>query len=228
MDGASESVPDCEDVQYDSFPAGLSAGSTVLIAGTVDPASYGVSLRAIHQFGDGDDTAFVVTTTESVDETVVRYEALCEDSDGPSLGFVETTSERRSISALYERYPVVYVPAPGDLERIVIGLSDLTGIRPPSSGTRHLVIRSLTPLLEHASTDDVCTILERISGLRMGSGLTLFGLDYTAHDDETMAALTEFVDAIVWVTKQSNVLEFEYARAANRYDHPVNGGNSDD
>lgn len=223
MDGTAESPLDHDSVQIDPFPDGLSAGSTVLVAGTVDPATYAIGLRALCRFGKRDDTALVVTTTESADQTVERYDTVCENTERPAIGLVDTTSEQ-SVSALYGEQPVVYVPAPNDLERIVIGLSDLTSARPPSSGTRHLLVRSLTPLLEMSSVDAVCTILERISGLRMGSGLTLLGIDYTVHGDETMAALSEHVDGILWTTERSGALEFEFSRIGGRRYRTVRDG----
>lgn len=228
MDGTTDASQDTDAVQVGPFPEGLSAGSTVLVAGTVEPATYAVTLRALAHFGGADDTALVVTTTESTDRTRERYEALCRDGAGPALAFVDTTADRPSAASLYGDQPVVVIPAPGDLERLVIGLSDLTGNQPPANGTRHLVVRSLTPILENASTADVCTILERVRGLRTGSGLTLFGLDYTAHDEATMSALSEHVDGILWVTEKKGEVAFEYNPASGRHALPVMGNESDE
>lgn len=224
MEESNGAQPDRDSVQLDPFPEGLSAGSTVLVAGTVDPATYAIGLRALSQLGSDGDTALVVTTTESADRTTNRYDEIRPDSGGAALGLVDTTSERKSVSALYGEHPVVYVPAPNDLERLVIGLSDLTSDRPPASGTRHLLVRSLTPLLDNASTDAVCTILDRIGGLRMGSGLTLFGIDYTAHSEEVMTTLSEHVDGVLWITEGSGTLKFEFSRTGGRYVRPVEDG----
>lgn len=228
MVGTSESSRDHPHVEIDSFPDGLTAGTTVLIAGTVDPSRFAVGLRALGRYGNADDTALVVTTTEGTDETVATYEDVCDQSTAPSLGIVDATSERQSVTALYEEVPVVFVTGPGDLERIIVGLSDLTGTRPPSSGTRHLLVRSLTPILESTSVDDVCTVLERITGLRTDSGLTLLGIDYTAHDEETMTALSTQVDGILWVTDRSGTLAFEFDRSGSRYNHASSGGATHD
>lgn len=228
MEGTSESPPDHHRVRLDPFPDGLSAGSTVLLAGTVDPATYAVGLRALSQFGSSDDTALVVSTTESADRTSERYDEICPDSQRPALGLVDTTSERKSISALYGERPVVYIPGPNDLERLVIGLSELTSNQPTSNGTRHLLVRSLTPLLENASVDAVCTILERISGLRTGSGLALYGIDYTAHGEDVMASLSDHVDGVLWITEQSGTLAFEFSRTGGRHNRLVRDGDVDD
>jgi KaiC/GvpD/RAD55 family RecA-like ATPase len=228
MDDSSDSLIDQEALQGDAFPSGLTPGLTVLIAGADDPSRYAVGLRVLCQYGHADDAAIVVTTTESVDQTIETYEMICPDSDRPSLSLVDTTAEQPSVAALYQEPPIVFIPSPDDLERLVLALSDLTGARSPSNGTRHLVIRSLTPILKNASTARVCTVLERISGLRTGTGLCLLGLEYTAHDEKTMAALAEQVDGILWVTQAAeNHLGFEFRPTKDRHNHSVTGGNDD-
>ncbi|WP_225335948.1 DUF7504 family protein [Halomicrobium urmianum] len=218
MEGPSRSSSDSQAIDVDSFPSALSGGSTVLIAGSVEPATYAVGLRALCHSGDADDTAFVVTTTESADETVATYDTVCDRSEAPSLGLVDTTSEQRNVTALYEEEPVVFVNGSSDLERIVIGLSDLSGTRSPSHGARHLLVRSLTPVLEAVSVDDVSTVLKRISGLRTDDGLTLIGVDYTAHSKDTIDALAERVDGILWTSMPSeSTVQFEYEPTAGRH-----------
>lgn len=229
MDGTAEPSIDDETLHVDLFPDGLASGSTVLIAGAVDPAMYAVALRGLCRYGHADGAALVVTTTESAEQTLTTYETVCADSDRPSLGLVDTTSKQQYVTALFRETPVVFIPAPGDLERLVLALSELTGDRPPSKGTRHLVIRSLTPLLENASTARVCTVLERITGLRAGAGLCLLGIDYTAHDRETMAAVIKRVDGVLWITEMTrNRLEFEFRPTSSRHNRSVMDTDSDD
>lgn len=218
MNGAIEPTQGSSPIEHDSFPGDIAPGSTVLVAGSVDPAVKAVGLNALARSGGGDDIALVVTTTDSADETASTYDTICQSSAAPSLRLVDTTSEGQSVSALYEKYPVVFVPSPGDLERLVIGLSDLTAMPGPSTGARHLVIRSLSPIMENASVEDVCAVLERISGLRTGTGYTFFGLDYTAHDEETIRAITDHVDVILWVTEHSDgALDFEVRPVPGRH-----------
>lgn len=216
MDDSAEMF-DLETIEVDAIPSGIGPG-TILIAGTEDPTTYALGLRALHQLGDADDAAMVVTTTESAERTLATYEAVRTDSERQSLGLVDTTSERQYVTALYDETPVVFVPSPGDLERLVLALSDLDGNRLPSNGTRHLVVRSLTPVLEDAPIDRVQSVIDRITGLRTGNGLTILGIDYTAHDEETMTALTELVDGILWVTKTADdQLEFEFQPTRGRH-----------
>lgn len=225
MDGRTDASADPETLRVDPFPNGLSAGSTVLVANAGDPSRYAVDLRALCQYGQADETAVAVTTTESADRTVETYDRVCSEPDRPSLGIVDTTSERQSVSALYDETPVIFTPSPGDLERLTLALSDLSQNNPPSNGNRHLLVRSLTPVLETTSTTRVCTVLDRITGLRSGDGLCLLGLDYTAHDEGTMNALTERVDGVLWTTQPSpDSVEFEYRQAKGRFgDVPGDG-----
>lgn len=228
MTGTSESAIDQEALQVDTFPDGLMPGSTVLLAGSVDPTTYAIGLRALCQYGHSDESALVVTTTESADQTLDLYETVCSDADRASLGFVDTNSEQQYVPAIYGEIPTVYTPSPTDLERLVIALSDLTGSRLFSSGTRHLLVRSLTPLLENTSTARVCNVLERITGLRTASGLSLLGFDATTHDEETIAELTQRVDGVLWVTQPSrHEIEFELRTTSSHRSCSLEGGDDD-
>lgn len=227
MDGRSDSTVELEALQIASLPDSLSDGATVLVASTGDPARYAICLRLLCQLGTATDTAFVVTTTESATQTIKTYTGLAA-ADRPSLGIVDTTSEQQSVSALYGETPVVFTPSSDDLERLVLALSELSDNTSPSDGARHLVVRSLTPILESTATTRVCTILERITGLRSESGLCLLGLDYTAHDEETMTALADRVDGVLWVTHSApKRLGFEYQPTRRRSNRSVFGGETD-
>lgn len=216
-------------LHLENLPDSLSGGSTVPVANAVDPAQVAISLRILCARGTAADTAFVVTTTDSAEQTIETYGQLGTETTRPSLRIVDTASVQQSVSALYGEPPVVFTPSPGDLERLVLALSDLSEHSTPSSGARHLVVRSLTPILESAPTARVCTVLERITGLRSETGLCLLGLDYTTHDEETMAAVGNCVDGVLWVTRPSrDRLTFEYRPSNGRYSRSVIGGGTDD
>lgn len=206
-------------INRETFPESFSAGATVLIATAGEPSQAAVDIRALCAFGDPSDRALVVTTTKSATETMETFSHFCADSERPALGFVETTSTHPSVPAIYDETPVILTPSPGDLERIVVALAELSEDSPPTAGNRHLVVRSLTPMLESTSTSHVCTVLERITGLRSGGGLCLFGLDYTAHDEATLETIAEQVDGVLWVTRDdpdSLNLEYRPTRATRR------------
>lgn len=203
--------------QSDPLPARLVHGGTVLLASAGDPTQYAVDLRAICEYGTAADAAFVVTMTESAERTLEAYEQL-DSGDSPSVGLVDTTADQPSVSAIYGEQPVIFTPSPGDLERLVLALSNLLGYRSLEKETRHLVVRSLTPILEAAGTSRVRTVLEQLTDVSSQSGLCLLGIDYTRHDEETITALAEQVDGILWITQtESEQLEFEYQPARSRY-----------
>jgi len=229
MGGNANSTVEIEALQVDSLPDSLSGGSTVLVATTGDPSQSAVCLRILCAQGAGEDTAFVVTTTESADRTIAVYDRLGGETGHPSIGIVDTVSEQQSVSALYGETHVVFTPSPGDLERLVMALSDLSDSSAPSSGARHLVIRSLTPILESSSPTRVSAVLERITGLRSETGLGLLGIDYTAHDEETMAAIADLVDGVLWVTQpSSDRLAFDYQPTGGRHSRFVPADDADD
>lgn len=195
----------------DPFPEGFSAGASVLVASAGDPSQHAVDIRALCRYGSSTDRALIVTTTVNAEQTTETIAHFCSETERPALGFVETTSNQPSVAAIYDETPVQLTPSPGDLERLVVALTELSTDSPPTDRERHLIVRSVTPLLEAASTVRVCRVLERISGLRTEGGLCLWGIDYTAHDEETMAAVTERVDGVLWVTQgDPDKLQLEY------------------
>ncbi|WP_336331023.1 DUF7504 family protein [Haloarcula sp. CGMCC 1.2071] len=229
MDENANSTVETEALQVDPLPDSLSGGATVLVATTGDPSQYAVCLRILCAQGTEEDTAFVVTTTESADRTIAVYDRLGGETGRPSISIVDTVSEQQSVSALYGETHVVFTPSPSDLERLVMALSDLSDSSAPSNGAHHLVIRSLTPILKASSITRVSTVLERITGLRSESGLCLLGIDYTAHDEETMAAIAALVDGVLWVTQPSPArLAFDYQPTRGRHSRSILDGGPDD
>ncbi|WP_254820813.1 DUF7504 family protein [Haloglomus halophilum] len=220
MDGPPEVTSDEPTLHIDTLPERVEDGATVLVATAGDPSRLGVCLELLYQRGTAADSALVVTTVESAEATHDRYGRLAAGRAGPALRIVDTVSEGQSVSALYGETPVVFTPNVGDLERLVIALSDLAGEATPSDGARHLVIRSLTPMLDAVPADRVCTVLERIVELRTGGGLCLLGIDYTAHDEETMRTIAAETDGVLWATEQEpDRVEFAYEPSGGRYQY---------
>lgn len=186
------------------LPKTLASGATILVVGAFDPSEHALCLRIVGEYGTGEDTAVVVTTRASADETVGTWESATEKGRRPAIGIVDTTSEEQTVASTFGDVPTFFTPSSGDLERIVMALSELSGVAPPRTGSRHLVFRSLTPILEEAATAQVCRVIERISGLRTGTGLGLFGVDVSAHDEQTLTAIAEAVDGVVWIDRTSD------------------------
>lgn len=206
----------------DALPNRFADGGTFLLACAGDPTSFDVDLRALCEFGSPDETAFIVTTTRSAADTVTAVDAQCEKSERPALGLVDTTSAHQSVSSLFGGTPTIYTPSPGDLERLVLALSELTDRFPPGNAPRHLLVQSLTPILQTTTVDRLCQVLQRIAGIRTQTGLCLFGIDYTAHDSDTMTAIGNVVDGILWITPSDDGVEFgfQHTRTPGRYSDP--------
>lgn len=213
----------------DAIPESLDESATVLVAASANPTRAQICLRLLTLGRNADHTALTVTTTESSEQTIETYNQLGDTADLPSLRLVDSASEEQSISALYDETPVVFTPAHQDVERLVMALSDLTRKTASTNHPRHLVVRSLTPILEATSTSQVCRVLERITGLPSDRGCCLLGLDYTAHDEATMTELADHVDGILWVTGSPSAgIEFEYQATRGRRKPLVPGGSTDE
>lgn len=206
------------EIRLDGRPERLTTGATVLVAGADDPSTDAVTLQLLSEFGQSTDTAAVVTTTESVEQTTETYDTLIPDTNQPSLSVVDMISKRQSMSVMYGDRPAVFTASPGDIERLVVALSDLSVETPPGTGDHHLSVRSLTPILETTSTELVSRTLERIIDFRSETGLCLLGIKYTAHDDETIERMADHVDGILWVQFSGpNELELEFRPATDHF-----------
>lgn len=213
----------------DPLPNRLHDGSTVLVATPKNPSQSAVCLHILCAQGTAKDSADVVTTTESAEETIEIYQTLKQRTGGPSIGIVDTVSKHQSLLALYDETHVVFTPSPGDLERLTVALSDLADSLPVTTGAHHLVIRSLTPILNSSSPARVSAVLDQILASRSEPGLSLFGIDYTAHDEEKMAAMAGLVDGLLWVTQpSSNRLAFDYQPTQSRHHRFARDGDSDE
>jgi hypothetical protein len=217
------------EIDLETVARGLQDGGSVLVACPGSPPQDAIALRLLARYATGDDEVLVVTTTEGVDATVEILERVSRPDSRPAPGVVDTVSEGQSVSATHRTVPVVFTPAPGDLERLVVALADLAGTDPPSSGERHFVVRSLTPILEGSTPTQVGDALDRLTGLRSDGGLSIVGIDYTAHDTETVQQLRTGFDGVVWVTTQEGDgidLEYEAVRGRRSSRHAM--GESED
>lgn len=212
-------------LEVEQLPRRIADDATVLVATQGDPSRFAVGLRILDTFGTGADGAFVVTTTRSDETTLDVYETISDDGDRPALGMVDTSSEHQSISALYDEVPVVFTPSSSDIEHLVLALSELAEKVPAPDGDRHLLVRSLTPILAATSTDRVRTVLDRIAGIRSEGGSSLLGIDYTAHDEETVQSVASHADGILWVDRAgSDQLTVEYQPTRSRRGPTDSGG----
>jgi hypothetical protein len=214
-------VPDQPvEISTEALPEMVLGGRTLLVACPGQPHEYAVGLQALGTTATTDETAIVVTTVQTATETLETFAELTGDAPKPTLKLVDTSSPDQSLTAVYDETPVIFTPSPGDLERLTVALSDLTNVRQSQSGEQHLVVRSLTPILERAPIDRVETVLERTIGLRTSDGLCLLGIDYTAHDEETIQTLAEHTDGILWISVSADGdIEVDHQPSSGRH-HP--------
>lgn len=198
----------------DSLPARFATGGTFLLACAGDPVTTDIDLQVLCSFGSQDETAFVVTTTKSAKTTVADFDRYCPKTSRPAVGLVDTTSEHQFVPSLFEGTPTIFTPSPDDLERLVLALSELTDRFPPGPASRHLLIRSLTPILASTPPERLSPVLERLKGLRTETGLCLFGIDYTAHDSAVFDAISQVVDGVLWITPAGEGVEIDFQQSS--------------
>lgn len=205
------------EIAPETHPETLTGGRALLVACPGPPRQYALGLQALATNAASGDTAIVVTTTQTASRTIETFDALAGDAPHPTFKFVDTSSPAQSLSAIYDETPVIFTPSPADLERLTIALSDLTDNQ-SEHGDRHLVVRSLTPIVETTPIERVETVLDCITGLRTSNGLCLLGIDYTAHDEGTLQTLAGHTDGVLWLSHSADGdLEIDYEPSTARY-----------
>nr|WP_126663559.1 hypothetical protein [Haloterrigena salifodinae] len=131
------------------------------------------------------------------------------------LEIIDTTADEH-LEALYQENPIISIPRSGDLTQVTLALWDLEESFSKTHPT-HVVLRSLTPILNDSSIEGVRNVLENvIEHQRSRSCLTIFSVEYTEHSEPTMAAPESLVDGVVWVEQTSNdELQLDYHRTRN-------------
>lgn len=149
-----------------------------------------------------------VTFNRSPDDRLEEWRALDGPHDAANLGFVVVGDQLRSAAASGPSSApatpepggptVVSVSSPGDLTGIGLRLGDL--LEGWADDDHRLVVcfDSLTTFLQYADLRSVFTFLHVLAGrVTDAGGLAHYHLDPAAHDDATVHALLELVDASV-------------------------------
>lgn len=214
----NHSEPDTREVDesllgFEDVPDTLSTDSAICIAKPAPLAEYAVPLRITDRYTDRNDCRIIVTPSIGTDETVRQQQTITPSGDY-RMGIVDTTADEH-LDALYQENPTIYLPHPGELSQISLAVWDLYEALSSSCSNTHVILRSLTPLLAEKRLERVTNVLERlIEHQRAHSNRLVFGIEYTEHDEATMAALRDLVDGIVWIEQASDrSLRLEYRRA---------------
>ncbi|NHN40654.1 hypothetical protein G9C85_03255 [Halorubellus sp. JP-L1] len=204
----------------------VEADDTAVIVTTAESASRAIETYdyfAAHA-ADATDAADAADATDASDSADAADAADATDASDSAdahdanLEVVDTASEVQSLDAVYDEVPTIFTPAPGDLERLAVALSDLTDHPIAADTDRHLVVRSLTPILESTPTERVRAVLERLVGMRTNGGVCLLGIDYTAHDQATVDEIAALADGVLWLSQPTpGTVDVEYGQPVDRH-----------
>lgn len=213
---ATESRPRTDDppeIDFEDVPGTVPDGSTLLVAKPAPLEEYALTPRLVDRYANPDEGRLVVTTTVDADRTIRNHRAISAEASD-RLGIVDA-SDRRQPSSPFQQYPTVSLPHPGELTRIVLALWELNATMSSTCNRTHVVVRSLTPILEEEPIERVARVIDQLADRkREDDGLLVVSVEYTAHDEATMSYLRELVDAVVWAEVAADgPLELEYRRA---------------
>ncbi|PSQ46958.1 hypothetical protein BRD15_07975 [Halobacteriales archaeon SW_6_65_15] len=188
----------------------LRAGQTLLIAESGDLRRHAVDLRLLAARSDPAEGAAFVTTETGSKATLEAYESLDAEESSAVLGVVDAVSHDQNLPASYRETPVSHVAGPHDLARLSVAVGDLLGSSEREDRRRHLVVQSLTPLLETSDSDVVERFIRRTTHSAFVDGFSILRLDFTAHDERTLKRVRNLADVLLWVEESPDgALDFE-------------------
>lgn len=178
----------------------LEAGQTLLVAESGDLRQHNVDLRLLATRSDSSEgTAFLKTKSTS-EELLETEESLETDDSSDILGVVDAVSTDQNIASSYREIPVSYVVGPHELTRLSVALKNITDSSARVDRRQHLVVESLTPLLETSDPEAVCRFVGRITqNSALVDGFSILTVDFTAHDERTIRMVRDLVDFVLWV-----------------------------
>lgn len=203
-------------VALHDLPDELPDGSSILVAKPTSLTDHALTLRLSDRYADPDDCRLVLTTEIDAARTIDQHDEIADGSAAGRLGVVDAT-ESHQPSAPFQEHPTVSLPNPAELTRIVLALQQLESTLSKDCETINVVVRSLTPMLDGSRLEQVIRVVEQlVERQRSAGGVAVFGMEYTRHGDRTMRALSDTVDAIVWVEESTNGPHLDFQRARSR------------
>ena len=200
----------------EDLPTDVPDGSSILVAKPAALTDRAVELQIAEHYAAPGSCHLVLSTDVDGAQTVEQYRSIGDEGTGGRCGVVDA-SDSDHPSAPFQTHPIVSLPNPADLSRIVLALQQLESTLAGSSPTINVVARSLTPVVERARHDQVMRVVEQlVERQRSAGGVAVFGLEYTRHDDRTMTALRRLVDAVVWVETSAEDIRLDLDRGRIR------------
>lgn len=178
---------------------GLPADGVTVVSTSFSPDDEGLPMELLVDDLARSDTVILVTAHRPPGAVIETYEERFAGPSTPSLSIVDTTAGQRFEDS-YHDVAVTGVPGAEDLARIALAIAELAADAWTAEGDVHVVVPDVAPFL----TSDVALVrrmLHSLDDLAAVSGFLAVGIQYTAHDTETMAAITGVADAVVWADR---------------------------
>lgn len=220
MNHSKQDIWETEDscIEFEGEPGKIPDSSAICIAKPAPLVEYAIPLHVTNRYTDRDDCRIIVTSSVSAEETIRQQQAITPSASS-RLGVVDATADEY-LASLYQKNPTISLPRPGELSQLALSVWELHEALSMSCSKTHVILRSLTPILEEEPLERVTNVLERLmEQQRSNSSLTVFSIEYTEHDEATMAVLEELVNGIFWIEQtgqQGLRLDYQRARTYDR------------
>lgn len=203
--------PTLDDPASTDLPATLPDGSSILLATPSGLSEGGLALSVSERYADPGDCRLVLTTEDDAERAIAGHRELVDETGG-RLAVVDA-SESHDPSAPFQEYPTVSLPNPSELTRIVLAMQQLESTLSAECETINVVVQSLSPVIEGSRLEHVSRVVDQLVDRQHATGGTaVFGLEYTRHDADVIAALRDAVDAVIWAEAGDTGPSFEFQR----------------
>lgn len=178
---------------------GTPLGPLTLVAGSFPPDAESLPMALVSRDLAAEDTVILVTANQPPADVIESYEVRFTGSDTPNLAIIDVTADQ-TFRDTYHDVTVVGIPGVGDITRTLVEVSEVAEDVQSRGGDVHVVIPDIAPFVGTPRTH-VTRMLRSLREDDAITGTVVVGFQYTAASSETMAALRDVVDTIVWAEK---------------------------
>jgi KaiC/GvpD/RAD55 family RecA-like ATPase len=185
--------------------AEVDPGTSLLIAGPPMSGKRQIGLDVLAAGSAVGDGTIVVTTKDDAERILedFRSSAGDVDADAADPGIVDCVSRQQGVEELTDAR-VSYVSSPEDMTGIGIEFSELLEEFHANRGLERnrVLFHSITALLLYSNPETVFRFLHVFTGrIRSVSGLGVFVIESTVHDDRTMGTIQQLFDGVIEVAE---------------------------
>jgi KaiC/GvpD/RAD55 family RecA-like ATPase len=187
---------------YDLSPtldAEVPPGTNVLLSGPPLTGKRALGFDILASGLDRGEGAVVVSTKDSADRVIKRFDARLDDT-ADNFAVIDCVTKQQGISDLKDDDLVKYASSPVDMTGIGIKFSEVLEEFYQTRGVsqNRVMLHSLSTLLMYSDLQTVFRFLHVFTGrVQSIDGFGLFSIDSTAHDDQTMNTLKQLFDGII-------------------------------